>query len=81
MDNNTVLELALEERKFLHDISNKLSIADGMASKVLKLLEQSGGDEDLIRRQKKAVKSLKEQIELVKKRRFILHERSNVKSI
>ncbi|AYF43190.1 MULTISPECIES: hypothetical protein [unclassified Halobacteriovorax] len=81
MDENTVLELALEERKFLHEISNKLAVADGMAAKVLRLMESSNADEDLIRRQKKALKAIKDQIELVKKRRFILHERSNVKSI
>ena len=77
MDPVTVKDLALEERKFLHDISNKLTIADGMSSKVLKLLKESGGDEDIIRRQEKAVKAIREQIELLKKRRFILHERSN----
>ncbi|WP_412475814.1 hypothetical protein [Halobacteriovorax sp. RT-1-2] len=58
-------------------MSNKLAIADGMAAKVLKLLEEQGGDEDIIRRQKKATKAIKEQIELLKERRFLLHERSN----
>ncbi|MFG1482216.1 hypothetical protein ABMA79_14220 [Halobacteriovorax sp. HFRX-2_2] len=77
MDDSTIVELALEERKFLHEMSNKLAIADGMAAKVLKLLEQQGGDEELIRRQRKATKAIKEQIELLKQRRFLLHERSN----
>lgn len=76
-DNKTVIELALEERKFLHEISNKLLIADGMSSKVLKLLQKEKANPDIIRRQEKAVKAIKEQIDLLKRRRFLLHERSN----
>ncbi len=74
--NNTVVELALEEREFLHALSNKIAIADGMSTKVLKMLEAEGADEQLIRRQQKAVNAIKEQITLLKERRYLLHERS-----
>ncbi len=72
-----VSEMALEERKFLHDISNHMSIAQGMVNIVLKRMKEADSmDPSLIEKQEKALKALLEQAQLMKKRRALLHARS-----
>ena len=73
--NLTIEELALEERKFLHDISNHMSIAQGMVNIALKRMKDNGVDEAIIEKQEKALNALMEQTRLMKARRALLHTR------
>jgi len=73
----TVEELALEERKFLHDLSNHIVVAQGMTNIVLKLLKDSDSVEDaIIEKQEKALNALNNQVRMIKERRTLLHQRS-----
>ena len=77
MEEVTVEIMLLEERQFLHDLSNKLVIAQGMANIVLsKLKKEDNVDEAIIDKQVKAVTALNDQVTLLKERRSILHSRS-----
>ena len=65
-----------EERKFLHDISNPLTIAQGMTESVLDTLKgQSGIDEKVITRLEKAVKAMERMGGSIRARREILINR------
>ena len=73
----TVEELALEERKFLHDLSNHIVVAQGMTNIVLKLLKDADGvDEAIVEKQEKALNALNNQVRMIKERRTLLHQRS-----
>lgn len=73
----TVEELALEERKFLHDLSNHIVVAQGMTNIVLKLMKEVEGlDESIVEKQEKALKALNNQVRMIKERRTLLHQRS-----
>ncbi len=73
----TVEEMALEERKFLHDVSNQLVIAQGMGSFLKKALDKN---ENVGEKEKERIlkleKAVKELVTLVKDRRALLHELS-----
>lgn len=70
--------MVLEERKFLHDLSNHLVVSQGMVNIVLKCLKDVEGiDPKLIERQQKALDAMNAQILLLKARRNILHSRSS----
>ncbi len=76
-DELTVQDLALEERKFLHDISNHIVVAQGMVNIVLKnLREVEGLEPKIIERQEKALNALNNQVQMIKERRTVLHQRS-----
>jgi hypothetical protein len=70
----TVEEMALEERKFLHDISNQLVVAQGMSSFLQKALDKndSVGEKEK-ERMEKICKSVKKIVDIVKERRSTLH--------
>jgi hypothetical protein len=70
----TVEEMALGERKFLHDISNQLVVAQGMSSFLSKALKENDtvGEKEK-ERMEKVIKSVKSMIEMLKERRAILH--------
>lgn len=73
----SVEEMALEERKFLHDLSNHLVISQGMTNIVLKNLKELPGiDPKIVDKQEKALNAINAQIKLIKERRLVLHERS-----
>jgi hypothetical protein len=73
----TIGDVTLEERNFLHDLSNQLVIAQGMTSIVLKTLKKDEGiDPKVLDRLEKAVGAVNKQVEMVKDRRTILHSRS-----
>ncbi len=77
MDNLSVEELALEERKFLHDLSNHIVVAQGMTNIALKLLgEVEGVDPAILEKQEKALKAMNNQVRMIKERRTLLHQRS-----
>lgn len=73
----SVEEVMMEERKFLHDISNHLVVAQGMGSFLKKALStnEAVGEKEKERCEKvnKAVIAIGE---LLKKRREVLHERT-----
>lgn len=76
-ENMTIEELAMAERKFLHDVSNQLVIAQGMGSFLKKALDKN---ENVGEKEKERVlkleKAVKELVTLVKDRRALLHSLS-----
>lgn len=79
MDNISpeVKEQIMSERRFLHDISNHIVVAQGMASLVQKTLKDNPnvGHTELDRLGK-AIDALKKMTEELKERREILHSLS-----
>ncbi len=73
----TLEELMLEERRFLHDISNHLVVAQGMGSFLKKALEsnENVGEKEK-ERCEKVLKAVKVIGELLKDRRDVLHSRT-----
>lgn len=70
----TVEEMALEERKFLHELSNFLVVAHGMSSFVQQsLAENPNSNMGDIEKINKVVDSLGKINRLVKSRRAVLH--------
>ncbi len=68
-------DLAMGERKFLHDISNKLLVVQGMSKTVLKKIEAHQElTEKEINRLMKVVKASDEMIDLLHERRMVLHK-------
>lgn len=77
----SVEKMALDERKFLHDMSNQLVVAQGMTSFLIKALEKiEGVGTKEKERAEKIAKSVKNMVELVKDRRAFLHELSEEKA-
>ena len=74
-DDVTVEDLALGERKFLHDVSNQLVVAQGMGSIVLKKLTKTEEELDpkVIERLEKTISAVDKMIKMVKERRNTLH--------
>lgn len=74
----TVEQMALDERKFLHDLSNQLVVAQGMGAIVARSLHELEGDIDpkIIERLDKGNKAIDKMITLIKERRAILHSHS-----
>lgn len=71
----TVEELAMGERKFLHDISNHILVAHGMANLVLKAAKNSNTLEAKeLERLEKTVEAINKMTALLKERRALLHE-------
>jgi hypothetical protein len=70
----TVEELALGERKFLHDIANHIVVAHGMSSFVLKALKANKPIEEKdIDRMERAIEAINKMTAQLKERRTLLH--------
>ncbi len=70
----TILDLTVGERKFLHELSNKLLVVQGMSKTVHKKLEAKQPiTEKEIDRLGKVVKASEAMVELLQERRFLLH--------
>ena len=70
----TVEQMALDERKFLHDLSNHLVVAQGMGSIAMRNIEKiEGVDEKTRERLGKSIHAVEEMIKLIKERRSLLH--------
>jgi cob(I)alamin adenosyltransferase len=70
----TIEELALGERKFLHDIANHLVVAQGMSSFVMKAVKENRPlEEKDVERLQKTIDAIKKMTEQLKERRAILH--------
>lgn len=75
----TVEQMALDERKFLHDLSNQLVVAQGMGAIVMRSLnelEEGSIDPKIIERLDKGNKAIDKMIALIKERRVTLHSHS-----
>lgn len=74
MTEEEVRELVAGERKFLHDISNHIVVAHGMANFVHKVLKDNPGVQPKeIERLVKSLDALSKMTELLKERRSLLH--------
>ncbi|MDO9183507.1 MAG: hypothetical protein Q7U04_13920 [Bacteriovorax sp.] len=70
----TIEELALGERKFLHDIANHIVVAHGMSSFVLRSLkEQKPIEAKDIDRLERAIEAINKMTASLKERRTLLH--------
>ncbi|PIK14500.1 hypothetical protein [Halobacteriovorax sp. JY17] len=77
----TIEELALGERKFLHELSNQIVVAQGMSNVALRNLQISDDldslDPKTIDKLEKSVNAINKMIILVKERRGVLHSLSS----
>lgn len=70
----TIEELALGERKFLHDIANHIVVAHGMSSFVHKALKENKPIEAKdVDRLERAIEAINKMTALLKERRVLLH--------
>jgi len=77
MIEKTLAEQVLEERKFLHDLSNQLVVAQGMGGFVQRALEKSDAvAAQELERLGKNLTAVKKMVDLVKSRRDELHKMS-----
>lgn len=75
MSTPTIEELALGERKFLHDIANHIVVAHGMSSFVHKTLKDNKPIEAKdIERIERVIEAINKMTALLKERRTLLHE-------
>ena len=73
MSDKTILEVLAEERKFLHDISNHIVVAHGMATFVLISLKDNPNVEAKeVERLEKSIEAINKMTDLLKERRTIL---------
>jgi hypothetical protein len=69
-----IQEIVMGERKFLHDIANKLVVAQGMSSFVGKSLsKREDVTEKEVERVEKLSNSVRDMVEMLKARREYLH--------
>lgn len=77
MSEEELKALALEERAFLHDMSNHIVVAHGMATFALKVLKTNPNVEvKEMERLEKSISAINKMTELIQVRRQLLHERS-----
>lgn len=70
----TAKELAVGERKFLHDIANHILVANGMSGFVLRALKENRPIEPKdIERLERAIDAIGKMTALLKERRTLLH--------
>lgn len=70
-------EVIMEERKFLHDISNHIVVAHGMATFVHRVIKNNPSVEAKeIERLEKSIEAINKMTELLKERRATLHSLS-----
>jgi len=70
-------ETIMEERKFLHDISNHIVVAHGMATFALRVLKSNTTVEAKeIERMEKSIEAINKITELLRDRRAVLHAKS-----
>lgn len=77
MSEELLKQTVMEERKFLHDLSNHIVVAHGMASFVLRVIKDNPGIETKeIERLEKSIAAINKMTELLQERRSTLHARS-----
>ncbi len=73
---SNIEEMAMAERKFLHDLSNQLVVAQGMGNIALKKIMSDPEqviDEGIVSKLEKSLKAVDKMVVLVKERRTNLH--------
>jgi methionine synthase II (cobalamin-independent) len=74
MEKPTVEELAMAERKFLHDLANHIVVAHGMSTFVHRAIKENKPlEEKDINRLERAIEAINKMTALLKDRRTILH--------
>jgi large-conductance mechanosensitive channel len=77
MTDEVLKERVLEERKFLHDMSNHIVVAHGMATFVLRVIKDNPSvDKKELDRLEKSINAISKMTELIQERRDLLHTRS-----
>lgn len=77
MSEELLKQTVMEERKFLHDLSNHIVVAHGMASFVLRAVKTNPNIEAKeIERLEKSLAAINKMTELLQERRAVLHARS-----
>ena len=80
LDSEEGQKLVMGERKFLHDVSNQLVVAQGMGGFILKALKNHADtSEKELERMEKSLTAIKNIAEMVQNRRKLLHELSTDK--
>ena len=76
MSDDVLKDVAAEERKFLHDISNHIVVAHGMATFALRAIKEnpSVGEKE-VERLEKSIDAINKMTDLLRERRSILHAR------
>ncbi len=73
MNDTTLVEVLAEERKFLHDISNHIVVAHGMATFVLRSIKENPNIETKdVERLEKSLEAINKMTDLLKERRSVL---------
>ena len=79
MNDNTILEVLAEERKFLHDISNHIVVAHGMATFVLRSIKSNPNvDAKEVERLEKSIEAINKMTDLLKDRRSVLINKADL---
>lgn len=75
-------DLVMGERKFLHDISNQLVVAQGMGSFVMRSLQKKDQEEfrKEVERMQKSMGAVTKMIDMLRDRRELLHSVSDDKA-
>ena len=74
MEKPTIEELAMSERKFLHDLANHIVVAHGMSSFVHRAIKENKPlEEKDVNRLERAIEAINKMTALLKERRTILH--------
>ncbi len=74
MEKPSVEDLAMSERKFLHDLANHIVVAHGMSTFVHRALkEKKPIEEKDVDRLERAIEAINKMTALLKERRTLLH--------
>ena len=77
MSEEELKAMALEERTFLHDMSNHIVVAHGMAAFALKVIKTNPSvDAKEVERLEKSINAINKMTELIQERRQLLQDRS-----
>lgn len=74
MSEDIFKDMTADERKFLHDISNHIVVAHGMATFTLKAIKDNPNvGEREVERLEKSINAINKMTELLRERRSVLH--------
>lgn len=81
-EDQIIKEYILEERSFLHDISNQLVIAQGMGGFVLNSIQKESGDDSKeYERMGKTITAIDKMIQMVRERRELVRGQEKTISV
>ncbi|MEA9354641.1 hypothetical protein SHI21_00395 [Bacteriovorax sp. PP10] len=74
MSDDVLKDVTAEERKFLHDISNHIVVAHGMATFALRAIKDNPNvGEKEVERLEKSIDAINRMTDLLRERRSVLH--------